>query len=103
MTEMYRQGDVLVVRTDELPQGCKQVDWQDRIVLAYGEVTGHAHAVEALQAKMYELDNVRFLVVEKDGVDLKHEEHSPIFLKEGIYRIVHQREYTPSAERLVRD
>lgn len=101
--EMFRQGDVLVVRAEQLPESSEEVAWQDRVVLAYGELTGHAHAIDALHAKMYAHGDTRFIVVGKDGADLKHEEHSPIHLKEGVYRIVHQREYAPDMERIVRD
>lgn len=46
---MFRQGDVLVVLTAvaALPAGAKEVQPEKgrRIVLAHGEVTGHAHAI----------------------------------------------------------
>lgn len=41
-----RQGDVLLVPVAALPAGCTEVPQHGgRIVLAYGEVTGHAHAI----------------------------------------------------------
>lgn len=41
-----RQGDVLLVPVSRLPEGCTEVpNDRGRIVLAYGEVTGHAHAI----------------------------------------------------------
>lgn len=101
--EMYRQGDVLLVKTDELPGGAEELPLSDRIVLAYGEVTGHAHAVAQMEAKMYAQGNVRYLVVGENGTNLVHEEHSTIALSPGIYRIVHQREYVPNSSRLVLD
>lgn len=104
MTEqMYRQGDVLLVQTDELPADSSPVEWTDRVVLAYGEETGHAHAINISQTKMFEAGGTRYIVVAKDGAELKHEEHSTINLKQGVYRIVHQREYSPDRERLVID
>ncbi len=45
-----RQGDVLLTPVASLPEGCTKVantDPQKRVVLAYGEVTGHAHAIYA--------------------------------------------------------
>ena len=42
----YRQGDVLLIPTDAIPEKAKRVTRDaGRIVLAYGEVTGHAHAI----------------------------------------------------------
>lgn len=41
-----RQGDVLLQAIDKLPAGCSEIKPDgNRIVLAYGEVTGHAHAI----------------------------------------------------------
>lgn len=50
---MYRQGDVLIVALDEsevpapfLDATGELRDGRGRLVLALGEVTGHAHAVQ---------------------------------------------------------
>lgn len=43
---ILRQGDVLLTPIKALPAGCSEVPLdKGRIVLAYGEVTGHAHAI----------------------------------------------------------
>jgi hypothetical protein len=43
---IIRQGDVLLTPVLSLPVGLKEVPLdKGRIVLAYGEVTGHAHAI----------------------------------------------------------
>lgn len=44
--QIRRQGDVLLTPVSSLPAGCTEVPHdKGRIVLAYGEVTGHAHAI----------------------------------------------------------
>ncbi len=44
---IIRQGDVLLVPVKSLPIGAKEIPLdKGRIVLAYGEVTGHAHAID---------------------------------------------------------
>lgn len=49
-TPILRQGDVLLVPAAGLPSGCTEVPPdKGRIVLAYGEVTGHAHAIANAQ------------------------------------------------------
>lgn len=101
--EMYRQGDVLLVKVESLPQAAEEMPPDERIVLAYGEVTGHAHAISQLQAKMYADGTNRYLRVDKEGADLVHEEHSTIHLPEGFYRVVRQREYEPASVRFVAD
>ena len=98
----YRQGDVLLVRVDDddvRSRPHRSVARDDgRIVLAYGEATGHAHAIADADAELIELeDGGRFLVTAR-GVSLRHEEHETIELPPGSYRVVRQREYAPAPE-----
>ncbi len=101
--EAYRQGDVLLVRERDgfsLPESVRLVERDDagRIVLAFGEATGHAHAVVDPDANLFEAQlGFRYLVVGGDGVDLLHEEHAPIRLRPGCYRVHRQREYRYTA------
>jgi hypothetical protein len=91
-----RQGDVLVVRVEAIPDEAKPVARdRGRVVLAYGEVTGHAHAIAARDATLLELDGERYLRVTAP-VTLDHEEHAAIDLPPGSFRVVIQREYVPS-------
>jgi hypothetical protein len=50
MASQYRQGDVLLIKIDGIPKQASAEKNPDRIVLAYGEVTGHAHAISSRQA-----------------------------------------------------
>lgn len=102
-SEMVRQGDVLLVKIDDMPNSAEEIESTGRIVLAYGEVTGHAHAIAVAQAKLFIDGQTRFLKVGDAGADLVHEEHSTIHLTPGLYRIVQQREYIPQSSRLVLD
>jgi hypothetical protein len=102
MFAIYRQGDVLLVGLEKLPDKAVQKSNDDRIVLAWGEVTGHAHAVSSQFAQLYVANEERFLVA-LEGAQLTHEEHSPIALVPGVYKVVQQREYTPGAVRNVAD
>ncbi len=68
-----------------------------RVVLAYGEVTGHAHAIADPDATLYAVPGTddRFLaVMAGSGVTLRHEEHATITLPPGLYVTRRQREYT---------
>lgn len=102
MPEMYRQGDVLLARIDNLPKNAVEKKSEKRIVLAWGETTGHAHAIDTSFARMYEVAGERY-VVALEGATLVHEEHAAIKLAPGVYRVVQQREYTPGAVRYVAD
>jgi hypothetical protein len=107
---IFRQGDVLLQLVSSLPAGAKDVTPDDRIVLAHGEVTGHAHALyepltkstPAGKARMWDAGAERYLQV-LETTALQHEEHAAIPLRPGFYRVVQQREYHPEAIRQVAD
>lgn len=101
----YRQGDVLIETVAQIPATVtlKAAD-RGRVVLAYGEVTGHAHAVDATLAELFEdRDGTLYLRVTGAEAGVTHEEHARIALAPGDYRITHQRGYTPEAIRRVAD
>ena len=95
---IYRQGDVLVRQVEAIPVSATTVKRDNgRIILAYGEVTGHAHAIleEAAELVRTTDTNQRFLrIMAASGAALKHEEHATITLPPGIYEVIQQREYT---------
>lgn len=101
-----RQGDVYLmpINATEIPASAT-VRKRDngRVVLAYGEVTGHAHALTAPGVELLEANGVEFLKVDEVSAALLHEEHNRIDIPQGTYRIVHQREYSPEAIRNVAD
>ena len=100
---LYRQGDVAVVSVAGIPAAATKLRAsKGRHVLAEGEVTGHAHAVSARDVEMFEAGGERFLQVNAETT-IGHEEHAPITLQPGAYRIVHQVEYTPAEIRRVVD
>lgn len=106
--QIYRQGDVLIRRVKSIPTNVEAVARDNgRIVLAYGEVTGHAHVIldEAAELVRTADTNQRFLrVMAAIGVSLKHEEHGTITLPKGVFEIVQQREYVaPEITRQVAD
>ena len=112
---IIRQGDVLIRRTRKKTPSAqaKRVTDQGRTILAYGEVTGHAHEVitEApaaddrvpAQQLFEEPDGTRLLVVQGPATFVRHEEHSKLHIPAGTYEIIIQREYTPQGLRNVTD
>jgi hypothetical protein len=102
----YRQGDVLLVPRDVLPSGVKPVSAQNgRIVLAYGEATGHSHSIAAREGvTLFRSDGLvrgpgDWLLVTGGPVVLEHEEHDPITLPPGVYQQAIQVEETPEPAR----
>lgn len=102
MQMQIRQGDVLLTRLSgktEAPEGMAPVARDgDRVILAYGEVTGHAHALSEAWVSLFEgMNGERLLVVADEPAVLRHEEHTAHELAPGTYRVVRQREYVPNA------
>ena len=102
--KQLRQGDVLLVRVDKIPATATRIEpQQSQIILAHGEVTGHAHTIEADKADWWK-DGAEEFVAVKTDVPAKHQEHGPLPLEAGEnYRKVLQREYSPEAIRNVAD
>ena len=93
---MYRQGDVLLERVETVDLGEEVCREGGRVVLAHGEVSGHSHAIEAPDATLFRgrhLPQGRFLRL-LSPARLVHEEHSPIPLPAGLYRLRRQHEWT---------
>jgi hypothetical protein len=92
---MYRQGDLLFIKTDKVPTGRLKSD----LVVLGSSVTGHNHAIT--QGKIYivedtarwDRDRANFYVeIHSGGADLFHPEHATIPLSEGIYEVIRQKE-----------
>lgn len=100
----FHQGDVLIIPADpSLLESSTPVGPEgDRLVLAHGEVTGHAHAFYDLkQAALFAQTDVttgqkrEFLQV-REPATLKHEEHRALVILPGAYEIKKPKEYVPN-------
>ena len=109
-TVLYRQGDVLFRKISKLPDGERRQ--RKDATVAYGEVTGHSHAlaVEDRQvAEVLEIGDGLYVHVSEAGIRIEggatfvHEEHGSVTLPPGNYEVTIQREYSPSEIRNVTD
>jgi hypothetical protein len=106
---LIRQGDVLLIPVTEIPSGTKRVKRDaGRVVLAYGEVTGHAHAIvhpDVTLVTSQQADELRtwMKVTAPESVELLHEEHDTLLVPPGNYEVRRQREYAPEAPVWVAD
>lgn len=127
----YRQGDVLLIAvTAAALVNAKAAPREGgRVVLAHGETTGHAHAINEAGVELLVLDDraemgrvarelleslgykteirdeevVGFLELTAD-VTVVHEEHATIPLDKGeTFLVVRQRQYTPERIEQVAD
>lgn len=98
----FRQGDVLLQPVDVLPADAVEMKVKGRVVLRYGEATGHAHAFYGRNTvRLFETPRKeRFLRVVKVDA-LSHEEHSKINAPPGLYQLPTQTEWTDQDEPIV--
>ncbi|HJU32911.1 MAG TPA: hypothetical protein VJ740_15715 [Hyphomicrobiaceae bacterium] len=114
MNEMFAQGDLLIERVADVePSGSMlKADATGAWVLAEGEVTGHRHAIydrvtmfrdDALAREIPTGLYIGHVKVEGGSAVIHHQEHAPINLAEGTYRVRRQRELEPRDAVLVAD
>ena len=104
-----RQGDVLLVEVAEIPANARPVPAHDgRVILAFGEATGHSHSI-ASGAALFRPDDMPaggpggFVAVDGGGAPLDHQEHSAIPLPPALYLQAVQVEETSEVIRQVAD
>jgi hypothetical protein len=98
---LWRHGDVLIAAVEVVPAGARR---RPSPVLVWGELTGHSHRVaDPDTAEVWDARGTLYLDVRAASATVIHEEHQPITLPRGVYRVWTQREYTPQAVRRVVD
>lgn len=100
--EYLLHGDVIVFGENALPMDFESMPRVKDNCVAYGEVTGHRHQLFGNETdfdlRECSKTKVRHLKV-VSPIMLKHQEHSPIQVPPGNYRIGIQREYSPFEKR----
>lgn len=115
----YQQGDVVLIAINleefeysKKNDGVEQIRSKNkRHELAYGEETGHCHAiyfedlldeagVTVYKSRWGKEDAPARLVHFKEDVTIKHEEHNPITVPSGFYRQRIVQEYNPFTGRI---
>ena len=101
-----RQGDVLLIAVASLPNNAVESTPEGDVILAYGEVTGHAHriaqTIDAPKVRVWSAGAERFLQV-IGAASLTHEEHAAVVLDRPLYRQIHQVEERGEGVRRVAD
>lgn len=86
MTNIYRQGDVLLVPTQKVEGAVEK----GKAVLALGEVSGHSHRFNEAQF-VSGPDGLAQTVILEKPTELIHEEHDTQTIPAGKYQVVIQR------------
>jgi hypothetical protein len=86
-----RQGDVLLLKVEDIPRGAKRADKYDPrgVVLMEGELTGHHHRFDRdIGVTLLERGNgERFAVIDPGAPKaLRHEEHTAIMFAGGKFQ-----------------
>jgi len=114
MKNIYGHGDVIIKEVEGIPEGAKKKEYtQGFSVLAYGEISGHAHCLEGTKTELYETEGVVYLRCLED-VELKHQKldgsqakdaHKTIVLPKHDYQvgIVKEFDYFTGESRNVAD
>jgi len=111
---MFAQGDLLIERVADVdPSGTiLSADAAGAVVLAEGELTGHRHCIydrvtmfrdDALAREIPAGLYLGHLKVAGGSATVVHQEHAPLTLLEGTYRVRRQRELEPKDAVLVAD
>lgn len=88
-TIQLRQGDVWIESIESLPKGLKKK--ADNIIV-YSDVTGHSHTLKSGNVYSDKKGNLYLEALKKTQV-VHTEDHDPIDLPKGVYKIIHQVEY----------
>lgn len=93
----YQQGDVILRPTNDVP---KDATIKKDGVLAEGEATGHAHTLEdPSTATLFQHGNELYLSA-TDKTIIRHQEHGPVTLPPGKYKVSKVREVDPFTEEI---
>jgi hypothetical protein len=108
MTRLCAQGDILIERVDDAPPSGRQVAQTvsaGPVIVAEGEATGHCHRLlgsvamyrdDALAREIPSGLYVAHVEVSSPTGRLEHEEHAPVTLERGTYRVRRQRQLEPT-------
>jgi hypothetical protein len=96
--DVIRHGDIMLVKAE----GARgQMKSGKRLVLAEGEVTGHAHVLEG-DLEFDQATEPTFVVV-RGKATLTHQEHATVEVPAGTWQVVRQREHWGGEVRTVAD
>ena len=97
---LFRHGDVLLQGAVGVPKDAAPVPGH---ILVRGELSGHAHRLENPDAGLLFRNAASLWLRVSAPTRIIHEEHAPIPLEPGVYRVWQQREYSPREIRTVVD
>ena len=98
MPDIYRHGDLIANPVSAIPKGAVA---EATRTLAEGEATGHHHTFTKGTVQVYTAPAksgngvVKYFEVKSKEATLNHQEHGPMTIKQGVYSLGIEREYSP--------
>ena len=102
----FRQGDLYLQKvTEKNIEDFQKVNTENgKLILAYGEVTGHHHSIAACPGvELFKNAEGEMILKIDSKVTIEHHTHSGIILDPGMYEAYIQEEYDPEGDRKVQD
>ena len=94
-----QQGDVWIEPVEFIPEGCTEGPTKgEHFILAEGETTGHAHRIHEVAGVEFKEKDGMFYLQNKEELSVVHEEHGPVTIPPGTWKIRKVREYDHFAE-----
>jgi len=94
---MYLHGECMIAEIDALPEGLRQRDDKDSIMIAESETVGNEHRIKVKEGVEFFEDNNGVLymknTVPTEVYCLHEERHDTIELPEGLWQIDKAKEY----------
>lgn len=97
---MYRQGDILIIKTEIDQYDLERANEKEDGIVAEGSITGHHHKVVCGKVfrKRRDWHGCIGFINAYPGCKIVHDEHGTIDLPEGQYKVIKQREVTGDVE-----
>ncbi len=94
MKQAYRHGEILLLKIEKLPEGLKKSDTKTFMVGSHG----NSHSIDKGQLYLTK-DPINFGYLVAKDTNLLHPEHQDetggAKIKNGIYQLIKQQEFTP--------
>jgi len=94
MEHYYQQGDVLIKAITTMDKKLDKLKPLKTNIVEEGEATGHAHRIvsDPSTYNIFKVGNSKYIRSSK-VIELRHEEHKPVKIPPGTYRIEGVREF----------
>lgn len=92
----YKHGDVLIQKTNKVKGELKQTNGD--LTVVKGDIVEYSHRfrVEEGTVHLYEDSGIPYIKVISEAATIVNEEHKPLTIPQGNYKIAIQREYDPA-------